>query len=51
MARKIKTPCRKRSLSKCKTAKKSCSYARGAKRRFCRTRKNKTKSILQILMS
>ena len=43
MARKIKTPCRGRKQTKCKTAKKSCSYARGSKRRFCRKRKNATR--------
>ena len=43
MANLIKTPCRGRKFSKCKSAKKSCSYTRGAKRRFCRKRKNATR--------
>lgn len=41
MSRKIKTPCRGRKISKCKSAKKSCKVASGSKRKFCRTRKNR----------
>ena len=43
MARSIKTPCRGRKISKCKSAKKSCSYVKTQKRRFCRKRKNATR--------
>ena len=43
MANRLKTPCRGRKLSKCKSARKSCSYARGSKRRFCRKSTNKTR--------
>lgn len=43
MAPKIKTPCRGRKVSKCKSAKKSCSYAKGSKRSYCRKRANKTR--------
>ncbi len=32
--------CQGRSLKKCKTAKKTCKYASGTQRRFCRKRKN-----------
>lgn len=32
--------CRKRTAKKCKSAKKSCSYARGSQRSFCRKRRN-----------
>ena len=43
MSNKIKTPCRGRKVSKCKSAKKSCSYAKGSQRRYCRKRTNKTR--------
>lgn len=42
VGRKIKTPCKKRSVSKCKSAKKSCKYVCGSKRKYCRTRKNRS---------
>ena len=32
--------CRGRSLKKCKSAKKSCKYARGPFRKFCRKSRN-----------
>ena len=41
--RKIKTPCRKRTKRHCKTAKKSCTYASGTQRRFCRKSHNRTR--------
>lgn len=44
--RKIKTPCRGRIRRKCKTAKKSCSYATGTKRSFCRKSHNKTRKSM-----
>ena len=40
---KIKTPCKKRTMRKCKDARKSCKFASGPMRRFCRTAKNRTK--------
>ena len=43
MSSKIKTPCRGRKLAKCKSAKKSCSYAKGSQRRYCRKRSNNTR--------
>jgi hypothetical protein len=43
MSRPIKTPCRGRKLTKCKRAVKSCSYARGTQRRYCRKRRNGTR--------
>lgn len=43
--RKLKTPCRGRKRKTCKTAKKSCSYASGTQRSFCRKRKNGTRKI------
>ena len=43
MPRSIKTPCRGRKARKCKSASRSCSYATGTKRRFCRKRKNITR--------
>lgn len=43
MSNKIKTPCRGRKVSKCKSAKKSCLYARGSQRRYCRKRSNNTR--------
>ena len=39
--RKLKTPCKKRTLRKCKSADKSCEVASGKKRTFCRTRRNR----------
>lgn len=35
-------PCKKRSRSRCRSAKKSCKMALGIKRKYCRTRKNKS---------
>ena len=32
--------CRGRTAKKCKSVKKSCKYARGTQRTFCRKRKN-----------
>ena len=32
--------CRGRTLKKCKTAKKTCKYARGSQRRYCRKQRN-----------
>ena len=40
--RSLKTPCRKRTKRNCKIAKKSCTYASGSQRSFCRKRKNRT---------
>ena len=45
MARRIRTPCRGRTMRRCKTAKKSCSYASGTQRRFCRKRRNGTSKV------
>ena len=39
--RKIATPCKKRTLKKCRDAKKSCTIARGPKRTYCRTAKRR----------
>ena len=45
MARMLKTSCKGRKRSKCLSAKKSCKFASGTKRKYCRksrnTRRNK----------
>ncbi len=43
--RKIKTPCRGRTRKTCKKASKSCLYASGTKKRFCRKSKNTRKRM------
>lgn len=39
--RKLKTPCKRRTIRKCKSARKSCKIARGSQRTYCRTAKNR----------
>ena len=41
--RKIQTPCKRRTKRACTRAKRSCSYATGKVRKYCRTRKNQRK--------
>ena len=43
MARRV--TCRGRTMRSCRTAKKSCKYASGRKRRFCRTKRNVKRRI------
>ena len=43
MSARIKTPCRGRTKSKCKKAKRSCKYVSGKSRKYCRTQKNRGK--------
>ena len=46
MSRKIKTPCRGRKITKCKSAKKSCKMTKGTRRtKYCRkTHNNSTRN-------
>lgn len=37
--------CRGRTRKSCKTAKKSCTYASGTKRKFCRRKRNTKRHI------
>lgn len=40
MGYKLKTPCKGRSLRKCRTAKRSCKMTKGTKRKYCRKTRN-----------
>lgn len=44
MAQKLLTPCKKRTRRRCLTARKSCKYASGTKRKYCRKSRNVRKS-------
>lgn len=41
MAARLKTPCKRRTMRKCKSARRSCKVASGSKRTYCRTAKNR----------
>lgn len=47
MSGRIRTSCKGRKRRTCKQAPKSCSYASGTKRRYCRKkRNNRTKKVV-----
>jgi len=45
MSARLKTACRGRKRKACMSARKSCKYASGTKRRFCRKRRSTRKNM------
>lgn len=43
MARKLTIPCKNRTVKKCSTAKRSCKWASGKTRKYCRKSRNTMK--------